>query len=85
MYSGLDHDEDRDDDGSADGGDLSEYGCSYCGLSDPACVVKSVDSDKWFCNGRGNTSASHIIQVRRLAMLISHLKTIIMENFNLFL
>ena len=65
LYSGLDNDD--DDEGSADGGggDFSEYGCSYCGLSDPACVVKSVDSNKWFCNGRGNTSASHIIQVRR--------------------
>ena len=42
--------------------DLPEYACSYCGLSDPACVVKSVDADKWFCNGRGNTSASHIVQ-----------------------
>mmetsp|Transcript_29618 Transcript_29618/g.54803 ORF Transcript_29618/g.54803 Transcript_29618/m.54803 type:complete len:499 (+) Transcript_29618:57-1553(+) len=61
LYSGLDRDEDQDDDGS-DGGDCSEYGCSYCGLSDPACVVKSVDANKWFCNGRGNTSASHIIQ-----------------------
>ena len=61
MYSGLDHDD--DDEGSADEGDISEFACSYCGLSDPACVVKSVDADKWFCNGRGNTSASHIIQV----------------------
>ena len=42
--------------------DLPEYACAYCGLSDPACVVKCVDSGKWFCNGRGNTSASHIIQ-----------------------
>ena len=27
--------------------DLPEYACSYCGLSDPACVVKCVDSSKW--------------------------------------
>ncbi len=25
-------------------------------------MVKCVESGKWFCNGRGNTSASHIIQ-----------------------
>ena len=42
--------------------ELPEYACAYCGLSDPACVVKCVDSGKWFCNGRGNTSASHVIQ-----------------------
>lgn len=42
--------------------ELPEYACAYCGLSDPACVVKSIDADKWFCNGRGNTSGSHIIQ-----------------------
>jgi regulator of nonsense transcripts 1 len=42
--------------------DLPEYACSYCGLSDESCVVKCVESGKWFCNGRGNTSASHIIQ-----------------------
>jgi regulator of nonsense transcripts 1 len=42
--------------------DLPEYACSYCGLSDPACVVKCVETNKWFCNGRGNTSASHIVQ-----------------------
>lgn len=42
--------------------ELPEYACSYCGFSDSACVVKCVDSGKWFCNGRGNTSTSHIIQ-----------------------
>lgn len=42
--------------------DLPEYACVYCGISDPSCVVKCVESGKWFCNGRGNTSASHIIQ-----------------------
>lgn len=44
------------------GVDLPEYACSYCGISDPACVVRCVDTKKWFCNGRGNTSASHVIQ-----------------------
>ena len=44
------------------GVELPEYACAYCGLSDPSCVVKCVDSGKWFCNGRGNTSASHVIQ-----------------------
>ena len=60
MCSGFDGDGDVDE--GLGGADVSEYACSYCGLADPACVVKCVDSDKWFCNGRGNTSASHIIQ-----------------------
>ena len=42
--------------------DVPEYACNYCGISDPACVVKCVESGKWFCNGRGTTSASHAIQ-----------------------
>lgn len=58
LFSGFNNDED----GSVDEGDDSEYACSYCGISDPSYVVKCVDSNKWFCNGRGNTSASHIIQ-----------------------
>ena len=41
---------------------MPEHACTYCGLSDSSCVVKCVESGKWFCNGRGNTSASHIIQ-----------------------
>ena len=35
---------------------------SYCGIHDPASVVRCVKTGKWFCNSRGNTSASHIIQ-----------------------
>ena len=44
------------------GVELSEYACAYCGFSDTGSVVKCVDTGKWFCNGRGNTSASHVIQ-----------------------
>eukprot|EP01041_Mallomonas_annulata_P006922 gene6922-14061_t len=57
LYGGLDEGEE-----GFIGAELPEYACAYCGLSDPSCVVKSVDSSKWFCNGRGNTSASHVIQ-----------------------
>jgi regulator of nonsense transcripts 1 len=32
---------------------LPEYACKYCGIHDPACVAKCVESDKWFCNGTG--------------------------------
>ncbi len=42
--------------------ELPSHACAYCGLHDPASVVKCVSTDKWFCNSRGNTSGSHIIQ-----------------------
>ncbi|KAF4033088.1 ATPase family associated domain-containing protein 12 [Phytophthora infestans] len=42
--------------------ELPKHACAYCGLHDPASVVKCVATEKWFCNSRGNTSGSHIIQ-----------------------
>jgi len=42
--------------------ELPEYACSYCNISNPACVVKCIETGKWFCNGRGSTSSAHIIQ-----------------------
>ncbi|KAL5990593.1 Regulator of nonsense transcripts 1-like protein [Asimina triloba] len=44
-------------------GDLTEHACRYCGVQNPACVVRcNVPScRKWFCNSRGNTSGSHIV------------------------
>ncbi|KAI9637077.1 putative ATP dependent helicase [Dioszegia hungarica] len=38
-----------------------EHACSYCGIHNPQCVVKCLPCNKWFCNSRGNTSASHIV------------------------
>ena len=38
------------------------WACSYCGLADPACVAKCVDTGKWFCNWSGGTSGSHLVQ-----------------------
>ncbi|TXT12961.1 hypothetical protein VHUM_01362 [Vanrija humicola] len=38
-----------------------EHACSYCGIHNPQCVVKCLQCNKWFCNSRGNTSASHIV------------------------
>ena len=34
---------------------------SYCGIHSPASVVRCLICNKWFCNSRGNTSASHIV------------------------
>lgn len=41
--------------------DLPRHACAYCGIHDPACVVMCNSTKKWFCNGRGNTSGSHIV------------------------
>ena len=41
--------------------DLPEWACSYCGLHNPASVVKCLSTGKWFCNGRTISSASCII------------------------
>ncbi|KAF9028563.1 ATP dependent helicase [Hymenopellis radicata] len=41
--------------------DLPPHACSYCGIHSPASVVKCLICAKWFCNSRGNTSASHIV------------------------
>lgn len=61
---GLNFEETGDDEGYEYGkGDFTEHACRYCGVSNPACVVRcNVPScRKWFCNSRGNTSGSHIV------------------------
>jgi regulator of nonsense transcripts 1 len=40
---------------------LPEHACSYCGIHTPSSVVKCVACNKWFCNSRGNSSSSHIV------------------------
>lgn len=42
-------------------GEGVEHACNYCGIHNPQCVVKCLHCNKWFCNSRGNTSASHIV------------------------
>ncbi|CAL8104829.1 unnamed protein product [Calicophoron daubneyi] len=51
----------KDDDAEELAPKVSEYACAYCGIDDPACVVYCNTTKKWFCNGRGNTSGSHIV------------------------
>lgn len=41
--------------------DLPEHACKYCGIHDPGCVVQCNVCKRWFCNGRGNTSGSHMV------------------------
>ncbi|KAA8522108.1 hypothetical protein F0562_012578 [Nyssa sinensis] len=62
--SGLNFEETGDDESYEFGkGDFTEHACRYCGVQNPACVVRcNVPScRKWFCNSRGNTSGSHIV------------------------
>lgn len=48
--------------------DLPPYACCYCGIHNPASVVKCLTTNKWFCNGRtlGSTSCiiAHLVKGR---------------------
>lgn len=60
----LNLEETGEDDGFDYGkNDFTEHACKYCGISNPACVVRCnvASCRKWFCNSRGNTSGSHIV------------------------
>ncbi|XP_020093932.1 regulator of nonsense transcripts 1 homolog isoform X3 [Ananas comosus] len=62
--SGLSFEETGEDDNYEFGkGGFTEHACRYCGVQNPACVVRcNIPScRKWFCNSRGNTSGSHIV------------------------
>ncbi|KAG1362088.1 regulator of nonsense transcripts 1 [Cocos nucifera] len=62
--SGLSFEETGEDENYDYGkGDFIEHACRYCGVQNPACVVRcNIPScRKWFCNSRGNTSGSHIV------------------------
>ncbi|XP_067642224.1 regulator of nonsense transcripts 1 homolog isoform X1 [Eurosta solidaginis] len=41
--------------------ELPTHACKYCGIHDPGTVVMCNNCKKWFCNGRGSTSGSHIV------------------------
>jgi regulator of nonsense transcripts 1 len=53
-----------DEEEDYDHGEMVEpdHACKYCGIHDPKCVVQCITTGKWFCNGRGKTSSSHIVQ-----------------------
>ena len=40
---------------------LPSTSCAYCGVHDPSTLVNCNICKRWFCNSRGNTSGSHII------------------------
>ena len=52
LYTTTDHyDEDA----------LPHYACRYCGIHDPACVAKCVETNKWFCNAASSSNSSHLV------------------------
>ncbi|XP_065837175.1 regulator of nonsense transcripts 1-like [Oscarella lobularis] len=57
---GLNFDENEEDE-TIYTRDLPDHACKYCGIHDPSAVVFCIQTRKWFCNGRGNTSGSHIV------------------------
>ena len=60
----FEDDEEEEDGTSTIGGgvqELPDHACKYCGIHDPASVVYCNGSKKWFCNSRGSTSGSHIV------------------------
>jgi len=82
---GEEEDDDDDDDELSDNSELSDdtlafidpydeaslpyYACRYCGIQDPACVSKCVETKKWFCNfpcagGGGSHLVNHLVRSR---------------------
>lgn len=41
--------------------DLPSHACAYCGIHNPASVVKCLPCGKWLCSGRGGTNSAHIV------------------------
>ena len=50
----MDDDDDEEKDAKAE--EPPEYACAYCGIHDPSTLVMCNATNKWFCNGRDNTS-----------------------------
>lgn len=64
LSRGLEELRFEDDEGEGEGTifkKLPEHACRYCGIHDPGSVVQCTICDRWFCNGKGLTSAAHII------------------------
>ena len=53
--------EEDDEDAVLPNEELPAHACKYCGIHEPSTVVMCNICKKWFCNGRGSTSGSHIV------------------------
>ncbi|TKR93806.1 hypothetical protein L596_008196 [Steinernema carpocapsae] len=49
------------DDEEIDMYNLPAHACRYCGIHDKSCVAQCLGCKKWFCNGKGSTTGSHIV------------------------
>jgi len=62
-----DEDEDEDDDDEDEEDEqppkavVPPWACRYCGIADPHCCARVLESGWWFCNSTGGTTASHLI------------------------
>lgn len=69
---------------------LPEYACRYCGIHDPASVMKSRGDSKWFCNSRlpGLPSSCiilHLVRAKQKEVQLhtdSPLGEIVLECYN---
>ncbi|CAJ0961498.1 unnamed protein product, partial [Mesorhabditis belari] len=41
--------------------ELPDHACRYCGIHGPKCVGQCTQCHRWFCNGKGATSGSHLV------------------------
>lgn len=40
---------------------LPAYACRYCGIHNPACVARCVETNKWLCNAAVGSGGSHLV------------------------
>ncbi|KAI6203022.1 hypothetical protein M3Y94_00508800 [Aphelenchoides besseyi] len=52
---------DEDEDAEDETLQLPKHACRYCGIHDPDCVALCTVCNKHFCNGKGNSSSSHLV------------------------
>lgn len=67
VLRGEEDDDDEEDDEDEEGKndvELPAHACRYCGMHDPASVVRCVESNKWFCNSRWNTSGESFSSIK---------------------
>lgn len=57
----MDADADEEDEEGFVANEAPPHSCVYCGIHDTGSVVCCNQCNKWFCNGRGQTPASHIV------------------------
>uniref|UniRef100_A0A7E4VNX2 DNA helicase n=1 Tax=Panagrellus redivivus TaxID=6233 RepID=A0A7E4VNX2_PANRE len=62
--TGIDMDSElqfREEEDAGELTNLPAHACSYCGIFAPDMVARCLVCNKWFCNGRGLTTGSHIV------------------------